>query len=73
MWLHLWLVRAPHISTFLSMRKFGKERDSHIQEKRAEENIGRDPPRLKFGGCTSRTLAFVCCAEVNKTRNNALR
>jgi hypothetical protein len=41
--------------------------------KESEENIGRNPPRLKFGGCTSRTLAFVCCMEVNKTRNNALR
>jgi hypothetical protein len=56
-----------------SMKKFGKERDSHIQGNRAEENIGRDPPCLKFGGCTSRALVFVCCTKVNKARNNTWR
>jgi hypothetical protein len=31
-----------------SMEKVGKERDPYIQGNRAEENIGRDPPRLKL-------------------------
>jgi hypothetical protein len=43
-----------------SMEKFGKERDPHIQENRAEENIGRDPPRPKTNYST----------EVNKARNS---
>jgi hypothetical protein len=31
-----------------SMEKVGKERDPHIQGNIAEENIERDPPRLKL-------------------------